>query len=150
MRRNTELKTPWSDFGLMHHPGYPKSVNGERTWPDVGEWRDNPTFNATVKMMGTERGRSAAFFRWVVVETDDPSLMGKVLPMFITDVGILLMEGLPKVGGLVTASFFVVKRGQNYGITPVVEEPEAPARGHERPTEDLALPPGAEAPTGHS
>lgn len=149
MRRNTELQTPWSDFGLLHHPGHIKVINGERTWPEVGEWRDNPVFSATIKMMGTERGRSAAFFRWVVVETADPAMMGKVLPMFITDVGILLMEGLPEVGGLVTAEFFVVKRGQNYGITPVVEEPATPARGHERPTEDLALPPGAPAPSGH-
>lgn len=149
MRRNTALSTPWSRSGLMHHPGHPKHVNGERTWPDVAQWRDNPVFSATIKLNGTERGRSAAFFRWTIVETPDPVLLGQELPMFITDVGILLMEGLPQPGGLVTAEFFVVKRGQNYGVTPVVPEPETPARGHERPTEDLELPAGAPPPAGH-
>lgn len=143
MRRNTELKTPWSDFGLLHHPGYPKHVNGERTWPEVGEWRDNPVFNVTIKMMGTERGRSAAFFRWVVVGVEDrPDLMGKVLPMFITDVGHVLMQGLAKPGGLISAEFFVVKRGQNYGITPVQPPENVLPRGQEQATDDIALPAG--------
>lgn len=148
MRRNTALQTPWHANGLLHHPGHPKHVAGVRTWPNVMHWRGNPVFKLTIKLNGTERGRSAAYFRWTVVEGDLPA--GTMLPMFITDVGILLMEGLPQPGGLVTAEFFVVKRGQNYGITPVVPEPETPARDHERPTEDLALPPGPETPAGHS
>lgn len=146
MRRNTELQTPWTRSGLLHHPGYIKMVNGERTWPDVGEWRDNPVFKATVKMLGTERGRSAAYFRWEVVAGE--LLVGTFLPMFMTDVGHILMQGLARPGGLVTSEFFVVKRGQNYGITPVEPpEPEVPPRGHERPTLDIALP--GWSPRGH-
>ena len=142
MRRNTELQTPWAARGLLHHPGYPKHVNGVRTWPDVGEWRGNPVFDLTVKMLGTERGRSAAYFRWEVVEGDlEPGL---ILPMFITDVGHVLMNGLAQPGGLVKSEFFVVKRGQNYGITPVV-----PTEAHERPTEDLSLPGGPSGASEH-
>lgn len=138
MRRNTELKTPWTSNRLLHSPGHIKVINGERTWPDVGEWRDNPVFALTIKMLGTERGRSAAYFRWEVVDGDlEPGL---ILPMFITDVGHILMRGLARPGGLVTSEFFVVKRGQNYGITPVEPPEDVPPRGHERPTTDIALP----------
>lgn len=142
MKRNTELQTPWARNGLLHHPGYPKHVAGVRTWPDVGEWRGNPVFRLTVKMLGTERGRSAAYFRWEVVSGDLPA--GTALPMFITDVGHVLMNGLARPGGLVTHEFFVVKRGQNYGITPVL-----PAEDHERATDDLPLPGGPMDPLGH-
>lgn len=137
MRRNTELKTPWSDYGLMHDPGATKTVDNKCTWPDVGEWRNNPVFSATLKMIGTERGRSAAFFRWEVVEGDLPA--GLLLPMFITDVGHVIKLGLPKLGGTVSGKFFVVKRGKNYGVTPVEPVRGVPPRGQERPTEGLEL-----------
>jgi hypothetical protein len=148
MKRNTELQTPWRDSGLMHSPGDIKVVKGQRTWPDVGEWRDNPVFDLTLKMRGTERGRSAAYFRWEVIGGDLPK--EQVLPMFITDVGHVIMLGMAGCpGGVITGKFFVIKRGQNYGITPVQPD-DTPPRGQERPTDDLALPGGAEAPTGHS
>lgn len=137
MLRNTELKTPWHTSGLLHSPGKSKRVLGEAVWPDVGveEWRDNPVFDMTIRMLGTERGRSAAYFRWQVVGGDLQT--GLLLPMFMTDVGHILMQGLAEPGGIVTARFFVVKRGQNYGITI-----ETPDEGHGRPTEDLELPEG--------
>lgn len=142
MKRNPNLKTPWASHGLLHHPGVRKVVEGVATYPDVQEWRDNDEFEATLKLRGTERGRSAAFFRWEVVGGDLPA--GTILPMFITDVGHVLMGGIAESGGIATGRWFVVKRGQNYGVTPVVpEEDDTPARGQERPTEALAAAPGA-------
>jgi hypothetical protein len=55
--------------------------------------------------------------------------------MFITDVGHVLMRGLAQPGGVIDGEFFVVKRGQNYGITPV-----APAPATDAPTEATGVP----------
>lgn len=139
MKRNPTLKTPWAEHRLLHHPGTRKFVEGEETYPDVLEWRDNDEFKATLKLLGTERGRSAAFFRWEVVDGDLPK--GTRLPMFITDVGHVLMNGLAESGGVATGRWFVVKRGQNYGVTPVVDE--TPASGQEQPTEATGAPSGS-------
>lgn len=128
MKRNATLRTPWSVTGstLLHYPD-------RNLHPDM-QWRDNDVFAVKLKMLGTERGRSAAFFRWEVQEGDLPA--GTLLPMFITDVGHVIMHGMPQVGGVIEGQFFVVKRGQNYGITPLAapetqdattEAPEATA-----------------------
>jgi hypothetical protein len=140
MKRNPTLKTPWAGHGLLHSPGDRKSVNGEIVYPDVKEWRDNEPFNVTIKMRGTERGRSAAFFRWEVLDGDLPE--GTALPMFITDVGHVLMHGMAQPGGVVKGEFFVVKRGQNYGITPAQPAEDTAPRGQERPTETTGAPSG--------
>lgn len=117
MKRNADLKVPYSPQGnLMHHPGYPKLVEGsegELTYPEVGEWRDNESFEATLRLMGTARGRSAAFFCWEDVKT------GQAWPMFITDVSRLItMAAHIEPGGVVSGRWFVVKRGHNFGLTP--------------------------------
>ncbi len=144
MKRNPDLKTPWSPGGhLMHHPGIRKMIDGEIVNPGVGEWRDNEPFTATLQMLGTERGRSAAFFRWQVVKASRADLVGAILPMFITDVGHVLMMGLAQPGGKITSEFFVVKRGQNYGITPAQPDEDVPPRGHERPTVATGAPSGS-------
>lgn len=122
MKRKADLPTPWSKTGtrLLHYP----DVN---LHPNM-QWRNNEPFQVKIKMLGTERGRSAAYFRWEVLEGDLPA--GTQLPMFITDVGHVLMLGLAQVGGIIDGEFFVVKRGQNYGITPA-----APAEATDGATE---------------
>lgn len=129
MNRNTTLKTPWDAQGLQHHP------------EDHADWRDNDEFKAKLKLRGTERGRSAAFFKWEVVEADRPDLLGAILPMFITDVAHVLMQGRGgNPGGIVEGTWFVVKRGQNYGVTP---SETAPGAAQDSTTEPLAAAPGA-------
>ena len=124
MKRNAELPVPFSISGnLMHDPHTKDDV--------IGSWRPNHTFEATLKYVGTERGRSAAFFRWQDVTT------GVVYPMFITDVGRLLLQARKVApGGVVSGRWFVVKRGKNYGITPEGAQngPEAPSEAPESRT----------------
>lgn len=117
MKRNAELPVPFSTSGnLMHDPHTKEDV--------IGSWRPNNAFDATLKYVGTERGRSAAFFRWEDVNT------GAIYPMFITDVGHLLLQARKiEPGGVVSGRWFAVKRGKNYGITPEGAQsgPEAPS-----------------------
>lgn len=119
MKRNPELPVPFAINGdLLHDPNSKEST--------VGAWRPNRAFEATIRLKGTKRGRSAAFFQWENVET------GAIYPMFITDVGHLLMQGQKVApGGVASGRWFVVKRGANYGITP------------EHPREDQEAPSGA-------
>lgn len=127
MNRNASLKTPWTTGGnLLHSTGDPKGTDdeGNPLYPDVGEWRGNDVFEATLKFRGTERGRSAAFFRWENLDTHQH------YPMFISDVGRMITQGMTLGrGGVVSGRWFVVKRGGNYGITPqdaTTETTEAP------------------------
>lgn len=101
MKRNADMQVPYNDNGdLMHHAA-----------GDV-QWKSNDEFEATLTLTGTERGRSAAIFRWVDSDT------GRHYPMFMTDVARLLMLGRVESGGVARGRWYVVKRGQNYGITP--------------------------------
>lgn len=131
MKRNEELRTPWSPNGrqLLHYPD-------THLYPSM-KWRNNPVLKLRLKMLGTERGRSAAYFRWEVQSGDLPA--GTLLPMFITDVGHVIMQGLPQPGGVVEGEFFVVKRGQNFGITPLA----AAENAQEQPTETTGAPSGS-------
>lgn len=136
MKRNSDLKTPWSSVGLLHHPGPRKVEEDGETWPNVREWRGNDEFEATLVLRGTERGRSAAFFRWQVLGGDLQT--GLFLPMFMTDVGHLIVQGKHlEPGGVVSGRWFVVKRGQNYGITPVASGDEAVPVDQEQATETV-------------
>jgi hypothetical protein len=131
MKRNRDLKTAWLR-GILLDPPRPNAS----TAPD--EWRDNDEFEATLKLLGTERGRSAAFFKWEVVSGDLDA--GVKLPMFITDVGHVLMGGIAKPGGTATGRWFVVKRGQNYGITPALPDEDTHEKATDGPTEALEHP----------
>lgn len=117
MNRNPELKVPYAATGdLMHHPGPAESLNsdGHLTYKEVGAWRSNEVFEATLQLKGTERGRSAAFFRWQEVGAD------RTFPMFITDMcHLIYLAPNFRAGGVINARWFVVKRGQNYGVTPL-------------------------------
>jgi hypothetical protein len=116
VNRNPELKVPYTLTGdLMHHPG-PGHVDGDHhlVYKEVGAWRDNEVFEATLQLKGTERGRSAAFFRWQEVNAE------RMFPMFITDMCHLIhLAPNFRAGGVISARWFVAKRGQNYGITPL-------------------------------
>lgn len=132
MKRNPDLRTPWSASGLLHHPGFRRvDANSNETWPDVQEWRDNEPFEAVIQFKGTERGRSAAFFRWENVDT------GQMYPMFISDIGHMIMQGTRfEEGGTIRGRWYVVKRGQNYGIR--LEDPTEPQDGTTERTEQPA------------
>lgn len=128
MKRNPELKTPWLRGNLMHHP----RPHGGATGPD--EWRDNPVFSAELTYKGTERGRSAAFFRW-------EDRQGRKYPMFITDIGRMIQAAVKlEEGGKVFGEWFVVKRGQNYGITPALPDDRTHETAQDGPTEALEHP----------
>lgn len=103
MKYNYDLEAPFDKGGLRHHADQYDQV----------VWRRNEPFRARLHLLGTERGRSAAFYRWEDAKT------GQVYPMFITDMGRLITLGTTfEAGGYVDAEWVVVKRGMNYGITP--------------------------------
>jgi len=127
MKRNPDLETPWNATGLLHSP---RKVMAHEAQP---EWRGNEPFWARLKLLGTERvvGGSAAFYRWQIEAADDKDMVGQVLPMFLTDMGHLITQGVRSQGGVVEGTWFVVKRGSNYGITP---QENAPATAPESPS----------------
>jgi hypothetical protein len=113
IKRNPELEIPFTSRGdLMHSidPAQDSNADGPLEAP---VWRANDSFTATLKLIGTQRGRSAAYFRWQDVAT------GAIYPMFLTDASRLMMIGRSiDEGGVATGSWYVVKRGHHYGITP--------------------------------
>ncbi len=72
-------------------------------------WEPNEEFAATLRLVGTTRGRSAAYFRWV----DDHS--GRTYPMFMSSLAELLLSDVV-VRGVASGRWVGVKRGENYGI----------------------------------
>lgn len=76
------------------------------------KWKKNFIFSARLRVAGTERGRSAARF---ILEDDD----GHRYPMFMTDMLALTERGISP-GGYSEGEWTFCKRGQNYGITPVI------------------------------
>lgn len=73
------------------------------------DWRPNDLFEATLVLVGMERGRSAARFIW-----EDPDTSTRY-PMFMSGM-VDLVKGHKIIKGVVTATWIVVKRGQNYGL----------------------------------
>lgn len=77
--------------------------------PQGIEWRPNDPFEATLLLIDCERGRSAARFIWEDRQTQTR------YPMFMS--GMLdLVKNHSTHKGKVTATWQVVKRGQNYGL----------------------------------
>ena len=73
-------------------------------------WKPNEPWKESLRIVGLERGRSAAHL--IVASADDPEdIRGQ---MFLVD----LVEAMPHVaaGGTFTGTWRVRKRGQNYGI----------------------------------
>lgn len=73
------------------------------------EWRPNDPFEATLALVNCERGVSAARFIW-----EDPTTQTRY-PMFMSGM-VDLVKGHKIIKGIVTATWIVVKRGQNYGL----------------------------------
>lgn len=116
------IEVPYSSDGsLMHFPestwDYSEAVRVEEGhgWKvpprEVGaEWRRNDPFTATLWLVETRRGRSAAYFIWRAGD-------GREYPMFISDMLQLVKSGVTiRPGGAVSTRWVVTKRGSNYGI----------------------------------
>lgn len=84
------------------------------SYPTVrSEWREIEEFDATLTLVGQERGRSAAHFVWREEGTN------RRFSMFMTDLSLLILNfGVPK-GAIVKGRWTVQKRGQNYGVRRV-------------------------------
>lgn len=120
----TKTKVTTAPFGpdgsLMHYPesrndytgakrlesGYGWEIPPRFVGPD---WRPNTPFQTTLRLDGTCRGRSAAYFVW----KDDAECE---FPMFISDMADLVKAGATVTAGVVTAWWMVAKKGANYGI----------------------------------
>lgn len=103
-------QAPFDQGNLLHHPsdiGWHDRKPYERR---VIEWRDIArVYEMTLIYEGNRRGRSAAYTVWADAET------GHAFPVFMTDVGNLLIHGV-QPGGIVSGRWRVRKRGQNYGL----------------------------------
>lgn len=120
-------RTPFDDRGsLMHYPldrhDYTDAVrsdvgSGWKVPPKVigPDWRPNVSFAAVLRLTGTCRGRSAAYFLWA----DD---QGREFPMFLADMADLVRSGTAIAGGVAAAEWMVAKRGANYGIRLATDE----------------------------
>ena len=76
------------------------------------EWVDQRQWTETLKLEGSNRGRSSVQFIWVSVTT------GKRYPMFLTDLTDLLFLSVIS-DACVTETWEFCKRGCNYGIRKV-------------------------------
>jgi len=111
MAINSEVRqAPFKkDGGLWH---YPQLSQDNLIWEDIEVWE------AEMKMVGYNRGRSAAFFLWV--DTEDNSSY----PMFLTDMSEAVQQAVMD-HGVVDGSWTIVKRGQNYGLKLVSQYEES-------------------------
>jgi hypothetical protein len=73
-------------------------------------YRPNEAFRAQLRILGTERGQSAARFIAEDVET------GVRYPIFITDILAIIQGPGFLSGGRVLGTWQARKRGQNYGL----------------------------------
>lgn len=72
------------------------------------EWRDNTPFTATMELTSFGRGMSSARFHFVDHE-------GHTYEMFMKDMEDLFLRGNIE-RGVVTGTWRICKRGQNYGL----------------------------------
>ena len=104
MAKGWDGKVPLKDDGsLVSYPVYYEDF----------KWHDNFILDATLVYTGISRGRSAAGFIW----TD---MNGRRYYMFLKDMEKLVLEGHIDQG-VVRGKFTFVKRGSNFGITPVID-----------------------------
>ncbi|MET8430082.1 hypothetical protein [Nocardia sp. NPDC004860] len=73
------------------------------------EWRPNEPFTASLRIVGTERGRSAARYIAEDIET------GCQYPMFMTEM-LAIVQNHTIDHGVITGTWIGCKRGANYGI----------------------------------
>lgn len=91
---------------------YPRS---RTEWQTGSEWRPNEPFEAALRIVGTERGRSAAHFIAEHTET------GVRYTVFMTDLLHIVQNGVIE-RGVISGTWVGCKRGQNYGIRLVTED----------------------------
>lgn len=114
------IEAPYTtDGSLMHFPedsrDYPdaRQTDDGYVWGEPRiirpDWRPNTPFAATLRLIETRRGRSAAYFIW-----HDEA--GHEFPMFISDMLLLVQSGVAIASGAVSTRWMVTKRGANYGI----------------------------------
>ena len=100
VKKMGDYKIPFNENGNQMHYG--------RGYRDV-VWKDNFKFIDTIKITGTQRGRSAAYFQAESIEN------GKKYTLFISDLlDMLLYTTIEK--GVVKGTFTFRKRGENFGI----------------------------------
>lgn len=73
------------------------------------EWRPNAPFKAALRIVGTERGQSAA--RFIAEDTET----GTRYPMFMTEL-LAVVQTATFEQGVVPGVWVGCKRGANYGI----------------------------------
>lgn len=96
-------EAPYTDSGSLMH--YVETRYGQQP-----NWLPNDPFTATLWLVETRRGRSAAYFIWRAGD-------GREYPMFISDMLQLVKSGVTiRPGGAVSTRWVVTKRGSNYGI----------------------------------
>lgn len=113
MPRKTKVtEAPYDTRGHLMHYAYDSynydTATGVRTVtpPDM---RPNQPFTADLHINGMHSGRSAKYVEWT-----DPD--GHRFPMFITDLLDLMSSGTITDGNTGSRTWYVRKRGQNYGI----------------------------------
>lgn len=79
------------------------------------EWRPNNEFHAELEIVNVSRGRSSVVFNYRDVKT------GTIYPLFASSIEDVLRRATVR-NGRVSGYWWVVKKGQNYGLELV--EPE--------------------------
>lgn len=104
---------PWDSAGnLVGFTGY--GVAPDTEYDGGYDWKANVPFRARLHLTGTTRGQSAARFAW---ETDH----GIKMEMFMADMARLVQAAANiEPDGWVEGEWIIVKRGSNYGVTPVL------------------------------
>jgi hypothetical protein len=103
------MRAPFDEHGNLMHYARPESRQESHGYEDAHEWRDVETFEASLTIGETYRGRSAAYFMW-------SDVLGHKYPMFMTDIADLIRRGCIEFGTVHDGMWVVRKRGQNYGI----------------------------------
>jgi hypothetical protein len=99
MARNTLEQVPYNAH-TGHMVTYPTPQS---------EWRPNTAFEAALRVVGTERGQSAA--RFIVEDT----ATGVQYPLFMTEL-LAIVQHATIEHGVVSGQWIGCKRGANYGI----------------------------------
>ncbi len=114
LSKTSTKEAPWhpTTGGLMHYAEkkiYCSDLPSDQRFAEP-EWRPNEPFEATVKITGMRRGRSAKYL--MCQDSADEKIF---YPMFVAD----LLDLMPKtviLGGVVKGWWRVGKRGSNYGL----------------------------------
>jgi len=115
MTKPPVYQVPFDRSGALMH--WADSRKSAYTSDKAAEWRDPEPFQATLRVIGIQRGRSAAYFRLA----DD---LARCWPMFMKEILELVQVAVINQG-TVEGWWIPVKRGQNFGLRYLgPEEPE--------------------------